>query len=346
MELYHGSPESLSGRSEREARAYRFLDDCGIEFVRTDHPDTPATTMEVCAEVDAVLGVHICKNLFLCNRQKTNYYLLIMPGDKPFKTKELSKQMGISRLSFADEQAMAELLDVRPGSVSVLGLMNDHDRRVQLVIDEDVLKEEQFGCHPCENTSSIRFKTADLTEKILPALRITPVTVRLRGWELSVDALDPGDDEQIARMSALASAIIKDYYDPLLGAAQNDYMIERFQSEHAVRGQLAHGYRYFFVRANGEDIGFMAFYPRGDALYLSKWYLCAGMRGRGFARFMLDFLREEAKQRGLNAIELNVNKYNKTVAVYEKLGFVRVADEVNDIGSGYVMDDYVYRLSL
>jgi Ala-tRNA(Pro) deacylase len=139
--------------------------------------------MEVCADVDAILNVHICKNLFLCNRQKTNFYLLVMPGDKPFKTKELSKQMGISRLSFADESFMEQFLDIHPGSVSVLGLMNDKENRVNLVIDEDVLKEEMFGCHPCENTSSIRFKTRDLMEKILPALNITPTIVHLVGTE-------------------------------------------------------------------------------------------------------------------------------------------------------------------
>ena len=179
MELMHGSPADLTGRSEREKRAYAFLDRLGVDFDRTDHPDQPATTMEVCASVDAVLDVHICKNLFLCNRQKTNFYLLIMPGDKPFKTKNLSGQMGISRLSFAEEEYMEKFLDLYPGSVSVLGLMNDKDRRVQLVIDEDVLKEEMFGCHPCENTSSIRFRTKDLTEKILPALKVTPVLVNL-----------------------------------------------------------------------------------------------------------------------------------------------------------------------
>ncbi|MBQ3331779.1 MAG: prolyl-tRNA synthetase associated domain-containing protein [Ruminococcus sp.] len=183
MELYHGSPADLSGRNDREIRAYRFLDELDIEFDRTDHPDEPATTMEVCAEIDAVLHVRICKNLFLCNRQKTKFYLLIMPGDKPFKTKELSKQMGISRLSFADEAAMERLLDLHPGSVSVLGLMNDTEHAVQLVIDRDVLAEEYFGCHPCENTSSIRFKTADLTEKILPALHREPVLVDLVGAE-------------------------------------------------------------------------------------------------------------------------------------------------------------------
>ena len=183
MELYHGFPENLSGRSDREIRTYRFLNELGIDFDRTDHPDQPATSMEVCAEVDEILNVHICKNLFLCNRQKTRYYLLIMPGDKVFKTKELSGQMGISRLSFGDETAMEALLDIHPGSVSVLGLINDREHRVTLVIDEDVLKEEMFGCHPCENTSSIRFATKDLTDVILPALGVEPVIVHLKGLE-------------------------------------------------------------------------------------------------------------------------------------------------------------------
>ena len=183
MELYNGSPEDMTGRQDREVRTYTFLDHLGVSYVRTDHPEQPATSMEVCAEVDAVLEVHICKNLFLCNRQKTNFYLLIMSGDKPFKTKELSAQMGISRLSFADETYMEAFLDLHPGSVSVMGLINDTAHRVQLVIDEDVLKEPYFGCHPCVNTSSIRFKTEDLTKVILPALNITPVIVRLTGAE-------------------------------------------------------------------------------------------------------------------------------------------------------------------
>ena len=183
MELFHGSPADMTGRSSREIRSYQFLDRLGIEFDRTDHPDQPATSMEVCEKVDAVLGVRICKNLFLCNRQRTNFYLLIMPGDKIFKTKELSKQMGISRLSFAEPEYMEQFLDLHPGSVSVLGLINDRDRQVKLVIDEDVLRKEFFGCHPCENTSSIRFATKDLMEKILPELQIEPVMVRLFGIE-------------------------------------------------------------------------------------------------------------------------------------------------------------------
>ena len=183
MEVYHGSPRETAGRSERELRAYALLNRLGIAFIRTDHPDRPAVTMEVCAEVDAVLGVHICKNLFLCNRQQTDFYLLLMPGGKPFQTKELSRQLGVSRLSFANETHMERLLDLHPGSVSVLGLMNDTERRVRLVIDEDVLKEEYFGCHPCENTGSIRFLTKELTDKLLPALGREPVLVKLVGTE-------------------------------------------------------------------------------------------------------------------------------------------------------------------
>ena len=181
MELLHGSPADVSGRSARERRAYAFLDGLGIEYDRTDHPEEPASTMEGCRRADAVLGVRICKNLFLCNRQKTRFYLLIMPDGKPFKTKELSGQMGISRLSFADEADMARLLDVHPGSVSVLALLGDAERLVTLVIDEDVLREARFGCHPCENTSSICFATRDLTDRILPALGVRPVIVRLTG---------------------------------------------------------------------------------------------------------------------------------------------------------------------
>ncbi len=181
MKLLKGSPENTEGREEREVRTYAFLDSLQIAYERTDHPDMPATSMEVCAVVDQILNVRICKNLFLCNRQETDFYLLIMPGDKPFRTKELSKQLNTSRLSFAKEEYMEQFLDVHPGSVSVLALMNDKNHRVKAVIDEDVLKEEMFGCHPCVNTSSLRFHTSDLINVILPAMNITPVYVKLTG---------------------------------------------------------------------------------------------------------------------------------------------------------------------
>ena len=181
MELYRGSPADPAGRSDRELRAYAFLDRLGVAFDRTDHPEQPATTMEVCAEVDAILGVHICKNLFLCNRQQTDFYLLMMPGDKKFKTKELSKQINSARLSFADPEDMLKYLDIEPGAVSVMGLMNDTGHDVQLLVDEDVLKDEYIGCHPCVCTSSLKIRTADILEKFLPATGHTVRTVCLKG---------------------------------------------------------------------------------------------------------------------------------------------------------------------
>ena len=168
MELYDGRPENTDGRQDNEIRVYDLLDSLGIQYKRTDHE--PATTMEVCRDIDAVLDTLICKNLFLCNRQKTAFYLLMMPGDKPFKTKELSSQINSARLSFADPEYMQEYLDIKPGAVSVMGLMNDKENHVRLVVDEDVLKGEYVGCHPCINTSSLRVRTADLMEKIIPAM--------------------------------------------------------------------------------------------------------------------------------------------------------------------------------
>lgn len=177
MEIFHGRPADCSGREPREVRTYDLLDRLGIEYLRTDH--APATIMEVCKDIDGVLEVLICKNLFLCNRQQTQFYLLMMPGDKPFKTKDLSAQLGVARLSFAGETFMEQFLDLHPGSVSVLGLMNDAQGRVRLVIDEEVLRGEYLGCHPCQNTSSIKLRTEDLLRKFLPAVRHEPTVVRL-----------------------------------------------------------------------------------------------------------------------------------------------------------------------
>ncbi len=177
MELYTGRPEDTEGRLPREIRTYDFLDRLGIRYQRTDHER--ADNMEACNEIDAVLGVVICKNLFLCNRQKTRFYLLMMPGDKKFKTKELSSQIGSARLSFAEPEDMLKYLDIEPGAVSVMGLMNDRDHQVQLLIDEDVLTGECLGCHPCVCTSSLKMKTADVVDRFLPATGHTYQTVRL-----------------------------------------------------------------------------------------------------------------------------------------------------------------------
>ena len=177
MELIKGRPANEADRLDKEIRVYDLLDQLGMEYYRTDHE--PATTMEVCNDIDKILGTLICKNLFLCNRQKTQFYLLMMPGDKVFKTKDLSQQINSARLSFADEEYMKEYLDITPGSVSIMGLMNDTEGKVQLLIDEDIMKDPYFGCHPCINTSSLKMKTSDILEKFLPAVHHEPIFVRL-----------------------------------------------------------------------------------------------------------------------------------------------------------------------
>ena len=183
MELMNGRPDNTEGRLEKERRVYDLLDSLGVAYQRVDHE--AAMTMEACEEIDRMLskgvenGVAICKNLFLCNRQETDFYLLLIPGDKPFKTKYLSAQIGSSRLSFGKPEYMEQYLDITPGSVSVMGLMNDREKKVRLLIDQDVLEEEYYACHPCINTSSLRFKTADLVEKLIPAMDHEPTMVKL-----------------------------------------------------------------------------------------------------------------------------------------------------------------------
>ena len=177
LELVNGRPETNEGRLPKEIRCYDLLDSLNVPYQRIDHE--AAMTMEACVEIDKALNAVICKNLLLCNRQKTAFYLLMLPGEKHFKTSTFSKTIGSSRLSFADPEFMEEFLDITPGSVSVLGLMNDKDNRVQLIMDEDILKSEYFGCHPCINTSSLRLKVSDLMEKIIPAMGHEPRIVAI-----------------------------------------------------------------------------------------------------------------------------------------------------------------------
>lgn len=179
MELLNGRPADSTGRLEKEIRVYDLLDSLGISYQRVDHE--PAMTIEACQDIDKLMGTHMCKNLFLCNRQETDFYLLLMPGDKKFKTKELSSQINTVRLSFANETHMEELLDITPGSVSVMGLMNDKDNKVQLLIDEDLLAHPYLGCHPCINTSSLCIKTDDILNTFLPAVQHQPRYVKLLG---------------------------------------------------------------------------------------------------------------------------------------------------------------------
>ncbi len=177
MTLVQGRPADWAQRLPKEIRVYDLLDTLNISYQHIDHE--AAMTMEACAAVDEALEATICKNLLLCNRQNTNFYLLMIPGDKPFKTKDLSAQIGSSRLSFASAEYMEAFLDITPGSLSVLGLMNDRDHKVKLLIDRDLLRGEYIGCHPCINTSSLRLRTEDLLQKIIPAMDHTPTFVNL-----------------------------------------------------------------------------------------------------------------------------------------------------------------------
>ena len=177
MILQNGRPADCAGRLPKEIKTYDFLDSLGIPYQRIDHE--AAMTMEACAAIDTALEATMCKNLFLCNRQCTDFYLLMLPGDKVFKTKELSKQLGCSRLSFGDGCYMEQYLDITPGSLSVLGLMNDMDHRVQLLIDEDLLSGIYIGVHPCVNTASLRLRMDDLMNTIIPAMGHVPRIVTL-----------------------------------------------------------------------------------------------------------------------------------------------------------------------
>lgn len=165
MKVVTGRSRDVTGRQDKETRVYDLLDRLGISYWRIDHEET--ASIEDCHGVDEALGISICKNLFLCNRQKTEFFLLMMPGRKLFRTKELSAQIDSSRLSFAPSEYMEEYLDITPGSVSVLGLMNDIGHRVRLLVDADILEDDYVGCHPCVNTSSLKIRTSDITECFL-----------------------------------------------------------------------------------------------------------------------------------------------------------------------------------
>lgn len=177
--IYQGRPADVSGRLPREIHTYDLLDRLGIAYERVDHE--AAMTVEDCHGVDELLGIEICKNLFLTNSQKTKFYLLLMPGQKRFVTREFCRQIQSSRLSFGSAELMEELLDLTPGSVSIMGLMNDKENRVQLAIDREVYEAEFFGCHPCINTSSLKLRAREVWDKFLPAVGHEPIFVDLEG---------------------------------------------------------------------------------------------------------------------------------------------------------------------
>lgn len=165
MKLTKGRPDNYDDRIKKEKEVYELLDNINIEYYYIDHK--PLMNMDECKKVEKILGAMICKNVFLCNRQMTNFYLLMMPGDKKFITKDISKKLGCSRLSFAKEDMLLKYLNISPGSVSILGLMNDKENNVKLIIDKEILRDDYIGVHPCINTSTLKIKTEELLHVFL-----------------------------------------------------------------------------------------------------------------------------------------------------------------------------------
>ena len=176
LKIYNGAPD-FEGRSEKEIKTYKLLDKLEISYERIDHD--AAFTIAACEEIDKLFGTPLCKNLLLCNSQKNKFFMLLLPGDKLFDTKELRSQIGSSRLSFAPGEYMESLLDITPGSLTVLGLANDNENKVTLILDKDVISAPYICCHPCVNTSSLKIKTSDILEKFIPYTNHKPIYVDL-----------------------------------------------------------------------------------------------------------------------------------------------------------------------
>lgn len=166
FKLYDGRPVG-EACVDMETKAYDFLDRLEIRYKTLKHP--AAFTIDECKKIRDEIHAPVFKNLFLTNRQQTKFYLLVMLGEKPFKTKYLSAQIGSARLSFADEAHMQRFLGVTPGSVTPIGIMNDFGKDITVLLDEDLRRHDDFACHPCINTASVVLSLHDLTDRILPA---------------------------------------------------------------------------------------------------------------------------------------------------------------------------------
>ena len=169
MELFKGRPADVSDRTEKEIRVYDYLDKLSIDYWRLDHAPAFGSEEELCIEIEESLGARICKNLFLANRQRTKFYMLMIPEHKAFRSSDISKQAGSSRLHFAESEYMEELIGCTPGSASVMGLIYDTDHKVQLLVDDEVINAEYVGCHPCINTSSLRIRSEDIFKRFVEA---------------------------------------------------------------------------------------------------------------------------------------------------------------------------------
>ncbi|MCR1899643.1 prolyl-tRNA synthetase associated domain-containing protein [Irregularibacter muris] len=155
-------------RTKTEKTVFSLLQKLNIPFERVDND--VVETMEECEEINQVLGTEIRKSIFLCNRKKTSFFLVVMPANKSLDVKSLGRKIGVSGLSFASGELMEKHLGAKPGSASVMGLVNDEDDYVQLIIDKEVAEAEWFGSNTGMNTSHIKIKTSDLLHKFLPQI--------------------------------------------------------------------------------------------------------------------------------------------------------------------------------
>lgn len=178
LTLFKGRPENTEGRTDREIQVYDYLDSLGIEYHRLDHQPADSSHPDVCEAVEEALGAKICKNLFLANRQRTKFYLLMIPEEKTFRSSDISHQAGSSRLHFAEPEYMLEMVGTTPGSASVMGLIFDTGHRVQLLVDEDLFRQEYIGCHPCMNTSSLRIRKEDIFDRFVKSTGHDWITVK------------------------------------------------------------------------------------------------------------------------------------------------------------------------
>ena len=284
------------------------------------------------------------KNLFVKDKNG-NYGLVSMNLHRRADLKKIAALFGFGRLSFCNADELMQYLNITPGSVSPLCVMFDTTKTVKVLYDSH-FEGRNVIIHPLRNTASISIKFDDLkrfTEHFGHNWQLGDFYV---APNVEFVPLQADDAPAISEMSAMATEILRDYYDPIIGKEQNDYMLAKFQTVSAITDNLHHGYRFYFVRSDGRNAGFMAFYPREGAMYLSKFYLYKHERGKGLARQMLAFLADETRRASLSAIELNVNKHNPTLQIYKSLGFTTIRAEKIDIGGGFYMDDYVERLEV
>lgn len=160
------APENIKNPTEK--KVFALLDKLKIAYECVEND--VVESMEECKEVDEALGTEIRKSIFLCNKKKTSFFLVVMPAEKSLDTATLSNKIGVPHLSFASAEHMEQHLGALPGSASVMGLINDEDDYVQLIIDKEVADCEWFGCNPGINTAHLKMKTSDLINKFLPKI--------------------------------------------------------------------------------------------------------------------------------------------------------------------------------